>query len=92
MHFALGSIRRRALAVAVADAPDKDQQTEAPTPKRKDDAVKEGDVLASRELATALMMIAGAAWVMGLGAWFFSASKTVLKGGLSLDISDPDRF
>ena len=92
MHFALGSIRRRALAVAVADAPDKDQQTEAPTQKRKDDAVKEGDVLASRELATALMMIAGAAWVMGLGAWFFSASKTLLKGGLSLDLSDPARF
>lgn len=92
MRCALGSIRRRALAVAVADAPDKDQQTEAPTQKRKDDAVKEGDVLASRELATALMMIAGAAWVMGLGAWFFSASKTLLKGGLSLDLSDPDRF
>lgn len=92
MHFALDSIRRRALAVAVADAPDKDQQTEAPTQKRKDDAVKEGDVLASRELATALMMIAGAAWVMGLGAWFFSASKTLLKGGLSLDLSDPARF
>ena len=83
MRCALGSIRHRALAVAVADAPDKDQQTEAPTQKRKDDAVKEGDVLASRELATALMMIAGAAWVMGLGAWFFSASKTLLKGGLS---------
>ena len=92
MHFALGSIRRRALAVAVADAPDKDQQTEAPTQKRKDDAVKEGDVLASRELATALMMIAGAAWVMGLGTWFFSASKTLLKGGLTLDLSDPDHF
>ncbi len=92
MHFALGSIRHRALAVAVADAPDKDQQTEAPTQKRKDDAVKEGDVLASRELATALMMIAGAAWVMGLGTWFFSASKTLLKGGLSLDLSDPDHF
>jgi flagellar biosynthetic protein FlhB len=80
------------LAVAVADAPDKDQQTEAPTQKRKDDAVKEGDVLASRELATALMMIAGAAWVMGLGTWFFSASKTLLKGGLTLDLSDPDHF
>ena len=78
--------------MAVADAPDKDQQTEAPTQKRKDDAVKEGDVLASRELATALMMIAGAAWVMGLGTWFFSASKTLLKGGLTLDLSDPDHF
>lgn len=78
--------------VAVSDAPDKDQQTEAPTQKRKDDAVKEGDVLASKELATAVMMVAGAAWMLALGAWFFSASKALLKGGLSLDLSNPDHF
>lgn len=76
----------------MADAPDKDQQTEAPTQKRKSDAVKEGDVLASKELATALMMLAGAAWMIGLGGWFFTASKALLKSGLSLDLSDPDRF
>lgn len=76
----------------MSEAPDKDQQTQAPTQKRKDDAVKEGDVLASKELATALMMAAGAAWMIGLGAWFFSASKALLKGGLSLDLSDPDNF
>lgn len=92
MPFALRLIRRRSLAVAVADTPDKDQQTEAPTQKRKDDAVKEGDVLASKELATAVMMIAGTAWIIGLGSWFFSASKTLLRGGLSLDLSDPDHF
>ncbi len=78
--------------MAVSEAPDKDQQTQAPTQKRKDDAVKEGNVLASRELATALMMIAGAAWMIALGAWFFSASKALLKSGLSLDLSDPDNF
>jgi flagellar biosynthesis protein FlhB len=76
----------------VADAPDKDQQTEAPTPKRKADAVKEGDVLSSKELATATMMLAGAAWLVGLGGWFFSASQSLLKSGLSLDLSNPDRF
>jgi flagellar biosynthesis protein FlhB len=76
----------------VADAPDKDQQTEAPTAKRKADAVKEGDVLQSKELATAIMMLAGAAWLAALGSWFFSASKALLKGGLTLDLSDPDRF
>ncbi|MFN3620172.1 flagellar biosynthesis protein FlhB [Sphingorhabdus sp.] len=76
----------------MSDAPDKDQQTEAPTQKRKDDAIKEGDVLASKELAAAVMMIAATAWLMALGTWFFSASKTLLKGGLSLDLSDPDHF
>lgn len=77
---------------AVADAPDKDQQTEAPTAKRKADATKEGDVLASKELATAVMMIAGAAWLIGLGGLFFDASKMLLKSGLSLDLSDRDRL
>lgn len=76
----------------MADAPDKDQQTEAPTQKRKADAVKNGDVLASKELATAIMMVAGAAWLIGLGGWFFAASKTLLKNGLSLDLAEPDRF
>lgn len=76
----------------MADAPDKDQQTEAPTAKRKADAVKEGDVLASKELAIAIMMLAGTLWLIGLGGWFFSATKTLLKNGLSLDLSDPDRF
>lgn len=76
----------------MADAPDRDQQTEAPTQKRRADALKEGDVLASKELATAIMMIAGAAWLIGLGGWFFAASKTLLKKGLSLDLSDPDQF
>ncbi len=49
-------------------------------------------MLASKELATALMMLAGAAWMVGLGGWFFEASKALLKSGLSLDLSDPDRF
>lgn len=76
----------------MSETPDKDQQTQAPTQKRKDDAVKEGNVLASKELATALMMVAGTAWMIGLGAWFFSASKALLKSGLSLDLSNPDNF
>jgi flagellar biosynthesis protein FlhB len=80
------------LDAAVSEAPDKDQQTEAPTAKRKADAVKEGDVLSSKELATAIMMLAGAAWLAALGGWFFSASKALLKGGLALDLSNPDRF
>jgi flagellar biosynthesis protein FlhB len=80
------------LEAAVTEAPDKDQQTEAPTPKRKADAAKDGDVLASKELATAIMMLAGALWIAGLGGWFFEASKMLLKSGLSLDLSDPDRF
>jgi flagellar biosynthesis protein FlhB len=76
----------------VSEAPDKDQQTEAPTAKRKADAAKDGDVLSSKELATAIMMLAGAGWLVLLGRWFFSASKALLKSGLSLDLSNPERF
>ncbi|MBL0924357.1 MAG: flagellar biosynthesis protein FlhB [Sphingomonadaceae bacterium] len=76
----------------MAEAPDRDQQTEAPTAKRKADAVKEGDVLQSKELATAMMMLAGAAWLIALGGWFFSASKALLRGGLTLDLSNPGSF
>ncbi len=76
----------------MAEAPDKDQQTEAPTAKRKADAAKDGDVLASKELVTAVMMLAGALWLAGFGGWFFEASKALLKSGLSLDLSNSDRF
>ena len=40
----------------MAEGPDKDQKTEQPTAKKRADSTREGDVLMSRELATALMM------------------------------------
>ena len=50
--------------------PDKDQQTEAPTPKRRRDAAEKGDVLQSRELGTALVVLVGAAWIAFMpGRW-----------------------
>ncbi len=76
----------------MADAPDKDQQTEAPSQKRKLDAAKDGDVLSSKELATAIMMLAGALWLFTAGGWLFGAAKDLIKSGLSLDLSNPDRF
>ena len=36
------------------------EKTEAPTDKRKKDAVEKGDILRSRDFATALSMLAGA--------------------------------
>ena len=40
---------------------DKSQKTEQPTSKKLSEAKKKGDVLQSRELATALVVVAGAA-------------------------------
>ena len=76
----------------MADTPDKDQQTEAPSQKRKADAAKDGDMLSSKELATFVMMLAGALWLFVAGGWFFGAAKSLIKSGLSLDLSNPDRF
>lgn len=68
--------------------PDKDQKTEAATPKRKRDAEKKGDVLQSRELGTALVMLAGAGWIALAGPWFIASTQTLLKTGLTLDRRD----
>ncbi|RDV02695.1 flagellar biosynthesis protein FlhB [Sphingorhabdus pulchriflava] len=68
----------------MAEPPDRDQQTEAATPKRRQDATRDGDVLVSRELATALMMLAGAGWLMLAGKWLVGASADMLQKGLSV--------
>jgi flagellar biosynthesis protein FlhB len=69
----------------MADTPDRDQQTEAPTQKRRNDAAEEGDVLISRELASALVMLVGVGWLALAGQWLVSSSSDMLRDGLSLD-------
>lgn len=71
----------------MADKPDRDEQTEAPTEKHRRDAVQQGDVLQSRELGTALVVLSGAAWIALAGPWFMGACKDVLGRGLSFDRS-----
>lgn len=51
----------------MAEQPDKDEKTEAPTQRRKEEARREGDLLASRELGTALSGVAGALWLFLFG-------------------------
>ena len=53
----------------MAEDQDADQKTEQPTERRKQDAVEKGDVLQSRELGTALVVMAGAAWLALAGPW-----------------------
>ena len=76
----------------MADTADRDQKTEAPTQKRKTEAANKGDVLQSRELGTALVMLAGAAWLMLAGPWFIGACRTMLRQGLSFDNGDVTIF
>lgn len=64
---------------------DAGEKTLAPTEKRKRDAAKQGDVLRSRELATAVAMLAGAAWLKFAGPWLLGNLMGVLGAGLSFD-------
>lgn len=69
----------------MAETPDRDQQTEAPTPKRQSDAADEGDVLLSRELGSALVMLAGVGWLALAGKWLVEATSEMLRAGLAFD-------
>jgi len=68
------------------------EKTLAPTEKRKRDAAKEGDVLRSRELATAAAMLAGAAWLKFAGPWLLGNLMGVLDAGLTFDRSAITNF
>lgn len=57
----------------------------APSAKRKQDAARKGDVLRSRELATAASMLAGAAWLKLAGAWVLGGFGEALRAGLDWD-------
>ena len=76
----------------MADTPDRDEKTEAPTDKRRRDASEKGDVLQSRELGTALVVLAGAAWIALAGPWMLGACETIVRQGLSLNAADVADF
>ncbi len=76
----------------MADTPDNDQKTQAPSAKRKRDAAAKGDVLQSRELGTALVVLAGAAWLALAGPWFVAAMRALLRQGLTIGRADLDGF
>ncbi|MFN3726525.1 MAG: flagellar type III secretion system protein FlhB [Allosphingosinicella sp.] len=67
---------------------DKSSKTELPTPKKLRDAAEKGDVLASRELGTALVVTMGAAWIALAGPAMVGALETMVRDGLSLDFQD----
>ena len=64
---------------------DRDQKTEEATPKRKRESSEKGDVLVSRELATAIALAFGTGWIAIAGAWAVTSWSDMLKSGLSLE-------
>ena len=63
------------------------EKTFAPTEKRKKDAAKRGDVLRSRELTTAVVMLVGAAWLRFAGPWMREGLDASLRVGFVWDRS-----
>lgn len=76
----------------MSEAPEKDQKTEQPTDKRRRDAAQKGDVLQSKELGTALVMLAGAAWMALAGPMLVGTLETMLIDGLTFDAGDIRNF
>lgn len=76
----------------MSEGPEDDEKTEAPTAKRREDATEKGDVLQSKELGTALVMIVGAGWIAVAGPWLMAALKQMLSNALSFDSGAIEKF
>ncbi len=68
----------------MADSPDADSKTEAPSAKRRADARARGEVWQSRELDTALGILGGVAWLALAGRGLFEACAALVARGLSI--------
>lgn len=64
------------------------EKTEKPTPKKLQDAAKKGDILQSRELATALVVLGGVGWIAVSGPAIVGALSDMLTQGLRFQRQD----
>ena len=64
------------------------EKTEAPTAKRLKDSAKKGDVLQSKELGAALVVMAGAAAFALLGGRLIDAMSIMVTSGLTISVAD----
>lgn len=68
------------------------EKTEAPTPKRRKKAAEEGQVLRSREFATAAVVLGGVLWLALSGPALLGALKTVMRESLVFGRADVEDF
>jgi flagellar biosynthetic protein FlhB len=68
------------------------EKTFDPTPKRREDAAKKGDVLRSKELGTLAATGAGALALLGLGSWLNDSMGRIARAGFSFDRAALDGF
>ena len=68
------------------------EKTFAPTPKRRADAAKKGDVLRSKEVATLAATGTGALALLGVGPWLADSLAATARAGLVFDRRMLDGF
>ncbi|MBV9843424.1 MAG: flagellar biosynthesis protein FlhB [Sphingomonadaceae bacterium] len=68
------------------------EKTESPTARRYREAADKGDVLQSRELGTALIVLVGAGWLAFAGPMLVSALEDMLARALSFDTREVTIF
>jgi flagellar biosynthesis protein FlhB len=68
------------------------EKTEAPTPRRKQKAAEEGNVLKSKELGTALVVLLGCGWLVAFGPMLLGAIREVVIASLSFGRADVEHF
>ena len=68
------------------------ERTEAPTAKRLQRAREDGDVLKSRDAATALVVLAGVGWVAMFGPSLLAACRAVMTAAFQFDHRDLESF
>lgn len=68
------------------------EKTEAPTPRRKQKAAEEGNVLKSRDLGAALVVLLGCGWLVAFGPMLMGAMREVVIASLSFGRADVEDF
>lgn len=68
------------------------EKTEDPTQKRLRDSAKKGDVLQSKELGTALVMMGGTLMFALFGSGLIGSTESVVASGLSIAPTDIEEF
>jgi flagellar biosynthetic protein FlhB len=68
------------------------EKTEAPTAKRKQKAVEEGQLLKSRDFASGLVVLVGCAWVALLGPSLMGACKSLMTASFQFGRADIEDF
>lgn len=63
-----------------------------PTPKRKSDAALKGDVLRSKEVATAVAMLTGIFMMASVGPWLFEGVRAVALASFQFDLDKRGEF